>query len=173
MQMPVMGGLEATEMLRNAAYDGPIVALTANVMKKDVDAYLEAGCDKALAKPIDKQQLEITLQQFLALERSSQQNWEELFQGERFKQISDNYRSKLPGLLKQISHLNQQQDLNELLALAHSIKGSAGCFGFNHISDAAAELETCIRDHNEEGLNYHVLKLEQAIKFILNLKEED
>lgn len=173
MQMPVMGGLEATEMLRNAAYDGPIVALTANVMKNDVDAYLEAGCDKALAKPIDKMQLEQTLQQYLALERDGQQNWEELFQGERFKQISDNYKSKLPNLLKQIASLNEQQDLNELLALAHSIKGSAGCFGFNHISDAAAELELCIREHNEEALDYHVLKLEQAIIFILNLKDDD
>ncbi len=173
MQMPVMGGLEATEMLRNAAFDGPIVALTANVMKNDVDAYLEAGCNKALAKPIDKSQLEQTLQQFLALGRSSQQNWEELFQGERFKQISSNYKAKLPNLLEQIAHLNEQQDLNELLALAHSIKGSAGCFGFNHISDAAAELESCIRDHNENGLDYHILKLEQAIIFILNLKEED
>ncbi|MDE3272893.1 hybrid sensor histidine kinase/response regulator [Pseudoalteromonas sp. G4] len=173
MQMPVMGGLEATQMLRNAAYDGPIVALTANVMKNDVDAYLEAGCDKALAKPIDKVQLEQTLQQYLSLERDSQQNWEELFQGERFKQISDNYKSKLPNLLKQIAQLNEQQDLNELLALSHSIKGSAGCFGFNHISDAAAELESCIREHNEEGLDYHILKLEQAIIFILNLNEDD
>lgn len=173
MQMPVMGGLEATQMLRNAAYDGPIVALTANVMKNDVDAYLEAGCDKALAKPIDKVQLEQTLQQYLALERDNQQNWEELFQGERFKQISDNYKSKLPNLLTQIARLNEQQDLNELLALAHSIKGSAGCFGFNHISDAAAELESCIREHNEEGLDYHIIKLEQAIIFILNLNEDD
>lgn len=172
MQMPVMGGLEATEMLRNAAFDGPIIALTANVMKQDVDAYLDAGCDRALAKPIDKQELELTLQHFLALEKTSQDNWEELFQGERFKQISDNYKSKLPQLLEQLAILSAQQDLNEMVAFAHSIKGSAGCFGFNHISDAAAELETCIRDHNEQGLDYHILKLEQAIKFILTLEVE-
>ncbi|WP_350670936.1 response regulator, partial [Pseudoalteromonas sp. CAL494-MNA-CIBAN-0108] len=36
MQMPVMGGLEATKMLRHAAYDGPIIALTANVMNHDI-----------------------------------------------------------------------------------------------------------------------------------------
>ncbi|MGB0948344.1 MAG: ATP-binding protein, partial [Pseudoalteromonas marina] len=54
MQMPVMGGLEATKMLRHAAYDGPIIALTANVMNHDIGTYIEAGCDKALGKPIDK-----------------------------------------------------------------------------------------------------------------------
>ncbi|TMP76941.1 hybrid sensor histidine kinase/response regulator, partial [Pseudoalteromonas ruthenica] len=57
MQMPVMGGLEATEMLRHAAYDGPIIALTANLMKQDVDTYLAVGCDATLGKPIDKTEL--------------------------------------------------------------------------------------------------------------------
>ncbi len=57
MQMPVMGGLEATQMLRHAAYDGPIIALTANVMKHDIEDYLQAGCDATLAKPIDREQL--------------------------------------------------------------------------------------------------------------------
>ena len=169
MQMPVMGGLEATQMLRDAAFDGPIVALTANVMKNDVDSYLEAGCNQALAKPIDQHQLEQTLQYYLALEKPSDNNWEELFQGERFKQISENYKAKLPELLEEITETYKSGDVNELMALAHSIKGSAGCFGFTHISDAASELESCIKKHDEQALDYQVLKLEQAIVFILNL----
>ncbi len=67
MQMPVMGGLEATKMLRDAAYDGPIIALTANVMNHDIDTYLEAGCNKALGKPIDKDALENVLVSYLFL----------------------------------------------------------------------------------------------------------
>lgn len=57
IQMPVMSGLEATQLLRNNGYTKPIVALTANVMKHDIEKYLEAGCIDCIAKPIDREKL--------------------------------------------------------------------------------------------------------------------
>jgi len=55
IQMPEMDGYMATKMIRNS-YDGkniPIIAMTANVFKEDIDACRAAGMDSHIGKPID------------------------------------------------------------------------------------------------------------------------
>lgn len=54
MQMPVMGGLEATRLIRASEQPGqhtPIIAMTANAMASDRQACLDAGMDDYVAKP--------------------------------------------------------------------------------------------------------------------------
>jgi len=56
VQMPVMDGPEAARRIRALETEGarvPIIALTANVMPHQVNAYLAAGMDAHLGKPID------------------------------------------------------------------------------------------------------------------------
>lgn len=163
MQMPVMGGLEATQMLRHAAYDGPIIALTANVMKHDVDTYINAGCDKALAKPIDKAELESVLVKYLNIEKDSQDKWDDLLNSDKFQQINNNFRTKLPDYLVQINNLHTNKEWQALRALAHSLKGSAGCFGFTTIHDAADALEECLRKDDINHREYLIVNLVEAI----------
>jgi CheY-like chemotaxis protein len=61
VQMPVMGGFEATAAIRaREARDGghvPIVALTACAMKGDEEECLAAGMDYYLAKPLDSRRV--------------------------------------------------------------------------------------------------------------------
>ena len=67
MQMPVMGGLDATRLIRArepAGHRTPIVAMTANAMEADKQACLEAGMDDHLAKPFNALDLQAVLERF-------------------------------------------------------------------------------------------------------------
>jgi CheY-like chemotaxis protein len=60
VQMPVMNGYEATEKIRsmgNEKSSVPIIAMTANVMKDEVDRCYEAGMDDFIGKPFDTGEL--------------------------------------------------------------------------------------------------------------------
>lgn len=67
MQMPVMGGLQATQLLRQKGYVKPIVALTANAFSRDIECCLEAGCDEFLSKPIDQEKFSEALSRYMGI----------------------------------------------------------------------------------------------------------
>ncbi len=52
MQMPKMGGVEATIVLRERGIKIPIIAMTANVFESDRSVCLDAGMDDFIGKPI-------------------------------------------------------------------------------------------------------------------------
>ena len=70
MQMPEMDGLEATRQIRaldiQNAESIPIVALTANVFKEDVDKCLAAGMNDHIGKPLDLKEVLDILKTYLA-----------------------------------------------------------------------------------------------------------
>jgi signal transduction histidine kinase/ActR/RegA family two-component response regulator len=68
VNMPVMDGLEATRRLRrDPRWAGlPVIALTADVMRTQIDTCLQAGMDAHVAKPIDLRDLLSVMVQVLA-----------------------------------------------------------------------------------------------------------
>jgi CheY-like chemotaxis protein len=65
LQMPVLGGLDATRILRNEfKMQLPIIALTAAAMKEGQQASLDAGMNDFLTKPVRVEKLKATILQW-------------------------------------------------------------------------------------------------------------
>ncbi len=53
IQMPVMDGYEATKIIRQIDSDIPIIAITANAMKEDINQSAKFGMNSHINKPIE------------------------------------------------------------------------------------------------------------------------
>jgi len=51
--MPEMDGLEATRRIRQSGNNIPVVAMTANVFREDIENCLAAGMNDHIGKPLD------------------------------------------------------------------------------------------------------------------------
>jgi signal transduction histidine kinase/ActR/RegA family two-component response regulator/HAMP domain-containing protein len=69
-QMPVMNGYEATQEIRKLGISAKIVALTANVMKADIDQCFDSGMDDYLSKPIHVQKLLSLIEQHRPMQKN-------------------------------------------------------------------------------------------------------
>lgn len=68
IQMPEMNGVEATEVIRNTlGLSTPIIALTANAFRHDIDLYLKKGMNDFITKPYDEQDLFFKIEHALTL----------------------------------------------------------------------------------------------------------
>lgn len=52
IKMPIMDGLEATKLIKEAHPELPIIALTANAFDSDRQLAFDAGCNDFLSKPV-------------------------------------------------------------------------------------------------------------------------
>lgn len=54
IKMPVMDGLQATQLIKEKHPELPVVALTANAFDSDRTAAEKAGCNGFLSKPVNR-----------------------------------------------------------------------------------------------------------------------
>ncbi|WP_054113967.1 response regulator [Marinagarivorans algicola] len=65
IHMPIMDGVSAVKYLRSKEVMTPVVALTAANMKGNKEQLLDSGFNHVLSKPVDTDQLVVTLQEYL------------------------------------------------------------------------------------------------------------
>jgi len=161
VQMPVMGGYEATaEIRKNPAWSKlPVIAMTAHALAGDRQRCLDAGMSDHISKPIDPDLLIGTVARWLddagegtaALEPPSStppQVWNQLAGLRRvggnqvlYERLLRDFRSQFSDSPQQFSALLAQQDRQGLKQFGHSLAGVAGNLGLDEVSSLSRLLE--------------------------------
>ena len=151
MQMPEMGGEEATALIRHAGMDLPIVALTANVMSEDQSRYLKAGCQAVLSKPIVQKDFLAVIQRFCQTSTTlDDQLALQLASDPVIMQLKQDFKLGLPALLKEVQLWLSACNWSQLQYEAHSVKGSAGSMGYPQLTELMSKLELAARAADKE-----------------------
>jgi len=162
IQMPKMGGLEATAAIRQKERGTgrhiPIVAMTAHVMSGDRERCLQAGMDGFIAKPIQPAELFDTIEQVAAaapgppapgsMEPCDEAALLERLSGDRklLLELIEMFLAGSPKMLSRIQKAMAARDAIKLQQAAHALKGSVGNFVAKEAYEAARELEMLARD---------------------------
>jgi CheY-like chemotaxis protein len=152
VQMPEMGGFEATAIIRQSEQEGGgytrIVAMTAHAMAGDRDRCIAAGMDGYLSKPINQALLFEVVEQGSAGTdaRPASFNKTELIDrlGGDADLVGEVIRLFLDDCPKRLSAINaavEQRDPELIRTTAHALKGAAGTIAAAAVFEAAQTLE--------------------------------
>ena len=159
IQMPIMDGIEATRIIKIFNKDIPIIALTANAMKEDIEKTKQAGMCEHLNKPINVEKLFSVLIKYISANDNSKNkkytkiksheipNFEHLDTNKGLYYLANNKKLYLKILN---DFYNNQKDLklesldeDEIKRVIHTIKGLSANIGATVLNQISIEIEDC------------------------------
>jgi response regulator RpfG family c-di-GMP phosphodiesterase len=169
VSMPVMDGRVATRAIRASQGPSalaPIVALTANTMAEEREAFLSDGMNEVLAKPILRQDLlnvinhyaerdDIELPQdqgrgaSLVVELQYMKDMRELLDTTVCQSLLNSFGAEVD---KALGYITNEDPIGEISSHAHKVAGSAAIFGAIYLRDVLYEVENAARQQDIDGV---------------------
>jgi two-component system sensor histidine kinase/response regulator len=196
IQMPVMGGVEATQKIRewqvHAGVHIPIIAMTAHAMAGDEEKYLRAGMDGYISKPVRSELLRAEIERFAKpqpqqedkrMEKTKIRTSEAPFDLAELLERVDNDRELLrdllvifkddfPTHLRALREAAKSANMNGLATVGHTLKGMLSNLAATRAAAAAAQLEQLGRAGDSAGVSEAVGVFESEVAELLPKLDE-
>lgn len=190
IQMPIMDGIQATEMIRNVlGLTIPIIGCSAHALSSERIKCLEAGMDEYITKPYQERDIVGVIAKVINQEKhtSFTQEQQPLIQADVksvFKKWSDDYgdetmmklltvlREMLPELLQDLEKFNTVADLDDVAKVAHNICGSFGSLNLQSGFEMARELELYARNKSFSDARKKAVELVAYLKELMKQTDE-
>jgi PAS domain S-box-containing protein len=197
IQMPVMDGVEATTNIRDRLkINTPIIALTANAFKHDIDLYLATGMNDFVTKPYDEDEFYRKIDHVLSLsnqdalikslnEKSNEtdlpQTLYDLSNLEKLSKGNQVFINKMIAIFINLSQESSQKirdgfksgNYDVMKAAAHKIKPSIDQMGITTLKDVVREIEKFdVSPENLHVLNDKVEYLHRVLTKVNNQLEK-
>ncbi len=153
IQMPELDGVETTKIIRGELrLDIPIIAVTANAFKQDIDKYLSIGMNDYVTKPFEESQLYDTLAQHLRdrpllaselVDSYDLSQLEALSQGDQefVHRMIEVFVEHTPPTLDEIREAMAGRDYGALARAAHRIHPSIEKMGMRQLGNVIREIQ--------------------------------
>lgn len=140
VEMPEMDGATAVSKLREQGYMRPVVAVTAHTDDKSKQKCIQSGFNFVLNKPLTHEALHNAI-----VSQRENPIISSLLHDRNLAEVIDAFVAELPDRVRDLECAFAQNDRDTLEKVARRLKGEAGAYGFEVITDAAGELENEIR----------------------------
>ncbi len=139
IMMPELDGFECFEALRKLGFLHPIIAVSSDERDERVQRAFEMGFSEYLIKPVSRDSL-------LAMISSMKDEpiISSLIHEKEMAGLIDTFVEKLPAKVREMERLYAEGALDQLKEQTQGLKGKAGTFGFEVLTDKARELEAAI-----------------------------
>ena len=159
MEMPRMNGWEAAHALRAHGYDRPIIALTAHESGSETKRALAEGCNRILGKPCNIERLHAVLAPLFTgatvpgapLQASAPEPGSSTAElvvrvDSRIADLAQGFLESARRDVAQARVALQARDLDAIRLIGHSLRGSAGSYGFEALARLGGLLEHAARN---------------------------
>jgi len=132
IQMPIMDGYKASKIIRQKSKDIPIIALSANAMKEDMEKSKAHGMNTHLNKPVEVEKLYRVLLQYIPNQFIKKENYiDEELKEKLFFELEKALKRKRPKICKDIIKELEEYNLSpEDLTIFNRLKELIGNYKF-------------------------------------------
>jgi len=169
--MPEMDGLEAAKRIIDMGYSAPIIALTANAMFNDREAYLSMGIQDCMQKPFVAKELWSCLLKYLkpvGME-PRKKNIVNIEEEEKHRmEMIKTFITRNKTTFGDIKKVLEEGNIKLAHRLVHTLKGAASAIGMTMLADASYAIEQSLSEGETENLHEKMNTLEHELNAALD-----